>query len=75
MRSVDERLLAVPTPATNRWHRAGVSARTERWIDIVGRSVVALLVVGWSWSIVQIATGRADANAPGAIATMAASVR
>jgi hypothetical protein len=74
MRSVDERLLAVPTPATNRWHRAGVSARTERWIDIVGRSVVALLVVGWSWSIVQIATGRADANAPGAIATMAAAI-
>ena len=74
MRSADHALALPPRPES-RWHRAGVSARTERWLDVGGVSVVLLLVLGWAWSIWLTSTGRvADATAPNATAAMAASL-
>jgi uncharacterized protein YcbK (DUF882 family) len=67
-----ERALHLPAPSTSRWHRAGVSPRTERWLDIGGRVVIALLVIGWSWSIVLVATGRQPSGPPLAAAMAAA---
>jgi hypothetical protein len=69
-----ERALGLPEPSPNRWHRAGVTARTERWIDIGSRFVALLLVAGWSWSIYLTATGRQDPSAPGAVSTIAAAL-
>ncbi|MEO6528429.1 MAG: hypothetical protein ABIP93_17560 [Gemmatimonadaceae bacterium] len=51
-----ERALSLPEPTTNRWHRAGVSSRTARWVDLASGVVVAVLAIGWTWSIVEAAT-------------------
>ena len=61
-----ERALSLPTPAASRWHRPGVSPRTERWIDLVSRSIVAVLVAGWTWSIAGRATQANDDERPAA---------
>jgi hypothetical protein len=53
-----DRALSLPSPPPSRWHRAGVSARTERWLNVVGVAVVLLLAIGWTWSIGMAATGR-----------------
>ncbi len=41
----------LPAPPKSRWHRAGVSARTEKVMDIAGGSLLATFLVGWSWSV------------------------
>jgi hypothetical protein len=41
----------LPAPPTSRWHRAGVSARTERLLDIVGIALLLTFVTGWTWSV------------------------
>ncbi|MEO5815425.1 MAG: hypothetical protein ABIT20_09115 [Gemmatimonadaceae bacterium] len=43
--------LAIPAPPSSRWHRAGVTPRTERLIDFGCIAVVSLLVIGWIWTI------------------------
>lgn len=66
--------LLLPTSADNRWHRAGVTARTERALDLGGRLFIAVLVVGWTWTI---ATGGAvprDGVTPTATARLAAAL-
>ena len=35
----------------SRWHRAGVTQRTERALDVGGRVLVLLLAAGWTWTI------------------------
>jgi hypothetical protein len=52
----------LPAPPTSRWHRAGVSARTERMFDIAGGTLLATFVVGWSWSVAT-ADARTDDGA------------
>jgi uncharacterized protein YcbK (DUF882 family) len=70
-----ERALTLPEPPESRWHRAGVTTRTERWFDIGGGVVVLLLAVGWVWSIVMVATGGTDAtNEPSATASIASAL-
>ena len=68
-----EHALSLPEPPPSRWHRAGVTTRTERLIDVGGRLVVLLLVVGWSWSIVLAASGRANGE-PAATSAMTAAL-
>lgn len=55
-----ERALHLPPPARSRWHRGGVSPRTERVLEWFGSAVIALLMIGWTWSVVDAATGPAD---------------
>ena len=54
-----EEVLRLPEPPESRWHRAGVSARAERRIDLISGVVVVLLVAGWSYTIAQVARERA----------------
>ena len=56
-----EHALSLPEPASSRWHRAGVSARTERVLDLLGGLLVTVLMIGWTWSIVDATTRYADA--------------
>jgi uncharacterized protein YcbK (DUF882 family) len=58
-----ERALSLPEPPTSRWHRAGVSPRAERWIDLASGAFIVLLTAGWIWSIVGAATND-DAERP-----------
>ena len=57
-----EHALSLPEPASSRWHRAGVSARTERVLDLLGGLLVTVLMVGWTWIIVDSATQQAGAS-------------
>jgi hypothetical protein len=41
----------LPAPPKSRWHRAGVSPRTEKVMDIAGLALLATFLVGWSWSV------------------------
>ena len=47
-------------PPSSRWHRAGVSPRTERWLELGGYALVLLLAVGWTWTIIMAGMGRLD---------------
>jgi len=60
-----EHALHLPPPATSRWHRAGVSPRTERVLELLASVAVAVLMIGWTWTIVDSATRLSDEpNAP-----------
>lgn len=43
----------VPQPARSRWHRGGISARTERRFHYGSSVFFVLIVIGWSWSILN----------------------
>ncbi len=65
----------VPRAASSPWHRAGISARAERRLDIAAVAVVLILVAGWTWSIITAIGGRAPGvTAASASAAMAAAV-
>jgi hypothetical protein len=53
VRSPTHHALAIPAPAASRWHRAGVTPRTERVVGIAGNLLVLLLAIGWTWTIVD----------------------
>jgi uncharacterized protein YcbK (DUF882 family) len=55
-----QRALDLPEPPASRWHRAGVTPRTERLLEIGGVALVALLAIGWTWTIVMAGLGRLD---------------
>jgi hypothetical protein len=46
-----ELALHLPAPPTSRWHRAGVSPRTEKLFDIAGGTLLATFAIGWTWSV------------------------
>jgi uncharacterized protein YcbK (DUF882 family) len=70
-----ERALSLPEPPTSRWHRAGVSPRTERWIDLVSGAFIVLLTAGWVWTIVGAATSDdAERSAGSSIAAIAGAL-
>jgi uncharacterized protein YcbK (DUF882 family) len=50
-----ERALHLPSPATSRWHRAGVTPRTERVLEALSMVFIAILMIGWTWTIVDAA--------------------
>jgi hypothetical protein len=43
--------LHLPARPTSRWHRAGVSPRTERVLDIAGWMLLGTFALGWTWSV------------------------
>lgn len=43
--------IRIPEPAPSRWHRAGISTRSERIFDAGLGLMVALFATGWTWSI------------------------
>lgn len=52
----------LPAVPASRWHRAGVSARTEKMLDVAGGTVLATFLIGWSWSVTT-ADARTDDGA------------
>src|SRR5688500_673204 len=46
-----EAVLRLPDKPSSRWHRAGVTPRTERWLHIAGGLLLLLFATGWTWSI------------------------
>lgn len=67
-----EDVLRLPDPPASRWHRAGVSARGERVLDVVGGFVLLLFAAGWTWSIVHERVGASDH--PGVTLTVASAL-
>jgi hypothetical protein len=55
-----ERARHLPEPPRSRWHRAGVTPRTERWLELGGYGLILLLAIGWTWTIVMAGMGRLD---------------
>ena len=71
--SLVEAALRLPDSPASRWHRAGVTHRTERILDIGGGAVVLLLAVGWAWTIATMGS-RPASGAPSATASMTAAL-
>jgi uncharacterized protein YcbK (DUF882 family) len=67
-------LIALPARAASRWHRAGVSRRTERLLDRGGNAVVLLLAIGWCWTIVDSRLHPRGGPSASAVGVIAASL-
>jgi hypothetical protein len=61
--------LHLPQRPTSRWHRAGLEKRTERILDAVMAVLLALLTIGWSWTIVMQRTASAAEVRPNPVTT------
>jgi hypothetical protein len=48
-----EEVLHLPGRPRSRWHRAGMSRRTERVLDFVGGLVLLVFAGGWLWTILS----------------------
>jgi uncharacterized protein YcbK (DUF882 family) len=70
-----ERALHLPTQPASRWHRAGVSPRTARMLELGGYALIMVLAMGWTWTIALTAMGRTttDGASIASIATAATS--
>jgi uncharacterized protein YcbK (DUF882 family) len=60
-----------PEPAGSRWHRAGMSRKTERRFNILSTFVIALIAFGWTWSIATGRSGRSQLSRPTGIISSA----
>jgi uncharacterized protein YcbK (DUF882 family) len=70
-----EQALSLPERPRSRWHRAGITPRTERLLDLAGGVLVATLMIGWTWSIVDAATSDEDGRpGPSPISAMASAL-
>ena len=69
-----EGALRLPDSPASRWHRAGVTHRTERIIDIGGGALVLLLAVGWAWTIATAGSRVSGSATPSATASVAAAL-
>ncbi len=69
-----ERALSLPESPASRWHRAGVTPKTERLLDVVGGALVLLFALGWTWSIVFARTDPGGATRASATAQLAAAL-
>jgi uncharacterized protein YcbK (DUF882 family) len=67
-----QRARRLPAPSPSRWHRAGVTHRGERLLDLASGVLVALLTIGWTWSIADAAVSDAEGASRGST-PMAAS--
>jgi hypothetical protein len=63
-----ERALQLPELPSSRWHRAGLSPRAERWLEVVSSLVVGVLAAAWLWSIVTMRDADRTASADGEVA-------
>jgi Bacterial protein of unknown function (DUF882) len=66
-----ELALHLPAPPKSRWHRGGVSPRTEKMFDIAGGALLATFAIGWTWSV---ATASARPEDPAAVNRVTASI-
>lgn len=66
-----ELALHLPAPPTSRWHRAGVSPRAERILDIIGIALIAIFGIGWTWSV---ATAAERSDDPEGMSRVTASI-
>jgi hypothetical protein len=66
-----ERALQLPERPDSWWHRAGVSSRAERWLEVLSSLVVATLAVAWIWSIAATRTTETAAGGEAAVVTPA----
>src|SRR5690242_7906011 len=48
-----EQALKLPERPRSRWHRGGVSRRTERVLNGVFATVLLTFALGWTWSIAE----------------------
>jgi hypothetical protein len=55
-----EQALTLPERPRSRWHRAGISPRAERYLNVIGGAVIALLAIGWTWTIADAAMRSPD---------------
>ncbi|MDQ2664400.1 MAG: hypothetical protein M3Z05_00135 [Gemmatimonadota bacterium] len=69
-----EGALRLPESPANRWHRAGVTHRTERMLDIGGGAVVLLLAIGWAWTIATSGSRQSGRVGPSAASQVAAAL-
>ena len=69
-----EQALSLPERPDSRWHRAGISPRAERWLDLAGGILVAVLMIGWTWSIVDAATSDSDRPTPNTMRAMSSAL-
>ncbi len=65
-----EQALQLPDRPESWWHRAGISPRAERWLEVVSSIVLGLLTVAWCWTIAT-ARGADGAASEGALVTPA----
>ena len=65
-----EAALELPERPSSRWHRAGVSPRVERTLDLTFGAILLTFAAGWTWSI---ADARATHGPLGDAVTMATS--
>jgi hypothetical protein len=72
--SSSDHILAIPAPVESKWHRAGVTPRTERILSMAGNAIVVLLAIGWTWSIVDERAHPLDNTRPSATAQIAAAL-
>jgi Peptidase M15 len=61
--------LHLPARPTSRWHRSGLKKRTERILDAVMAVLLALLTIGWSWTIVMQRSASAAEVRPNPVTT------
>lgn len=61
--------LHLPQRPTSRWHRSGLKKRTERILDAVMAVLLALLTIGWSWTIVMQRSASAAEVRPNPVTT------
>jgi hypothetical protein len=61
--------LHLPQRPTSRWYRAGLARRTERILDAVMAMLLALLTIGWSWTIVMQRSASAAEARPHPVTT------
>ncbi|HZF68951.1 MAG TPA: hypothetical protein VEZ47_12990, partial [Gemmatirosa sp.] len=63
-----ERALQLPELPDSRWHRAGISPRAERWLEVVSSVVIGVLAAAWLWSIVTMRDADRRTTANGEVA-------
>ncbi len=71
---VAELALHLPERPDSRWHRAGISGRGERVFNVVSGLVLALLAVGWTYSIAIARSEGGDAGPTTAAGILASAL-
>ena len=71
---VVEAALQLPASPASRWHRAGVTQRTERILNAAGGAIVVLLAIGWTWTVATASTRPPGEGKVSATARIAAAL-
>ena len=71
--AVREPAFTLPERPASRWHRAGVSRRGERLVEVAGVTLVVLFATGWAWSIAEARSVSAGSADPATASTFASA--